>query len=156
VIYTDEQREFLESHRWAVLATGRQDGSPQQSMVGYTIDGEGRILISSQTFTAKVRNTRRLPRVSLTVPDGRVHVAVYGTAEIIENDPERAELSADVARRRPRAGSPGPGGDRALARPAAAHRRPHHARAGLQPRVTRSSQASSATLRRTGSRSLWP
>jgi PPOX class probable F420-dependent enzyme len=96
VIYTDEQREFLESHRWAVLATGRQDGSPQQSMVGYTMDGEGRILISSQTFTAKVRNTRRLPRVSLTVPDGRVHVAVYGTAEIIENDPERAELSADV------------------------------------------------------------
>jgi hypothetical protein len=38
----------------------------------------------------------RRPRVSLTVPDGRVHVVVYGTAEGIESDPERAELTADV------------------------------------------------------------
>ena len=34
--------------------------------------------------------------MSLTVPDGRRHVVVYGTAEAIDTDPERAELSADV------------------------------------------------------------
>jgi PPOX class probable F420-dependent enzyme len=95
-MYTDEQRAFLETHRWAVLATGRADGSPQQSMVGYALDGQGRILVSTQTFTAKWRNALRRPKVSLTVPDGRVHVVVYGTAEGIEADPERAELSADV------------------------------------------------------------
>jgi hypothetical protein len=32
--------EFLRSHVWAVLATGRADGSPQQSMVGYAVDDE--------------------------------------------------------------------------------------------------------------------
>jgi hypothetical protein len=65
-------------------------------MVGYTLDGEGRILISTQAFTAKAGNARNRPRVSVTVPDGRVHVVVYGPAEVIEADPERAELSADV------------------------------------------------------------
>lgn len=95
VIYTDEQFEFLSNHRWAVLATGRRDGSPQQAMVGYTLDDEGRIILSTQAFTAKWRNALRRPRVSLTVPDGRVHVVVYGTAEGIETDPERAELTAD-------------------------------------------------------------
>ena len=34
--------------------------------------------------------------MSLTVPDGRRHVVVYGTAEAIDTDPERAELGADV------------------------------------------------------------
>jgi len=34
--------------------------------------------------------------VSLTVPDGRRHVVVYGTAEAIDTDPERADLGADV------------------------------------------------------------
>lgn len=95
-MYTDEQGEFLKRHRWAVLATGRLDGSPQQAMVGYTLDEEGRVLVLTQTFTAKWRNALRQPRVSLTVPDGRVHLVLYGVAEGIEADPERAELSADV------------------------------------------------------------
>lgn len=65
-------------------------------MVGYTLDDEGRLLVSTQAFTAKWRNALRQPRVSLTVPDGRVHVVVYGVAEAIDSDPERAELSADI------------------------------------------------------------
>jgi PPOX class probable F420-dependent enzyme len=96
MIYTDTQATFLSLHRWAVLATGRLDGSPQQAMVGYALDGEGRILVLTQVFTAKWRNALRQPRVSLTVPDGRTHVVVYGTAEAIDTDPERAELSAEV------------------------------------------------------------
>lgn len=40
---TDDARSFLHDHRWAVLATGRRDGSPQQSMVGYSVDGEQRL-----------------------------------------------------------------------------------------------------------------
>ena len=95
-MYTDEQRAFLADHRWGVLATGRADGSPQQAMVGYTLDDAERVLISTQAFTAKWRNALRQPRVSLTVPDGRVHVVIYGVAEAIDSDPQRAELSADV------------------------------------------------------------
>jgi hypothetical protein len=36
------------------------------------------------------------PKVCITVPDGRVHVVVYGTAEAITADPDRAELTADL------------------------------------------------------------
>jgi PPOX class probable F420-dependent enzyme len=95
-MYTDEQRAFLRAHRWGLLATGRSDGSPQQAMVGYTLDEQERVLISTQTFTAKWRNALRQPRVSFTVADDRVHVVIYGVAEGIDADPERAELSADV------------------------------------------------------------
>jgi PPOX class probable F420-dependent enzyme len=87
---------FLRDHVWAVLATGRRDGSPQQSMVGYLVDADGRIVVSVKSYTAKWRNALRQPRVSLTVPDGRVHLVVYGEAEAIDADPERAELTADV------------------------------------------------------------
>ena len=86
----------LREHVWAVLATARRDGSPQQSMIGYVVDGEGRIVVSTKSYTAKWRNVLRQPRVSLTVPDGRAHLVVYGEAEAIDQDPERAELTADV------------------------------------------------------------
>ena len=90
------QRAFLDAHRWAVLATGRRDGSPQQSMVGYAVDDHGRIVISAKSYTAKWANAVRTPRVSLCVPDDRAHLVVYGTAETIDADPDRAELTADV------------------------------------------------------------
>lgn len=93
---TDEQGAFLRSHTWAILATGRRDGSPQQSMVGYLLDPEGRLVISAKAYTAKWRNALRQPHVSLTVPDGRAHLVVYGTAACIDADPLRAELTADV------------------------------------------------------------
>jgi PPOX class probable F420-dependent enzyme len=89
-------RSFLDSHLWGVLATGRRDGSPQQSMVGYLVDDEGRLVVSAKAYTAKWRNALRQPRVSLTVPDGRAHLVVYGTAECIADDPLRAQLTAGL------------------------------------------------------------
>ncbi len=88
--------EFARAHVWAVLATGRADGSPQQSMVGYLVDDEGRMLISAKAYTAKWKNAVRQPKVSVTVPDGRVHLVVYGDAEAIDDDPLRAELTAQI------------------------------------------------------------
>jgi PPOX class probable F420-dependent enzyme len=87
---------YARDHLWAVLATGRSDGSPQQSMVGYVVDDEGRLVVSAKAYTAKWKNAVRQPRVSVTVPDGRAHLVVYGTAETIDTDPLRAELTADV------------------------------------------------------------
>ena len=95
-MYTDAQKTFLAEHMWAVLATGRRDGTPQQSMVGYALDDVGRLLISTRSPTAKWQNITRNPQVCLTVPGGRLHVVVYGTAEAITADPERAERTADV------------------------------------------------------------
>lgn len=88
--------DFLRSHVWAVLATGRADGSPQQSMVGYAVDDDQRLLVSAKAYTAKWKNALRQPRVCLTVPDGRVHLVVYGEVEAIDADPLRAELTAQV------------------------------------------------------------
>ena len=92
----EQEQTFLESHVWAVLATTRRDGSPQQSMVGYVVDDEGRLVISTKASTAKWHNVRRRPSVSLTVADGRVHLVIDGTVELIEDDPLRAELTADA------------------------------------------------------------
>jgi PPOX class probable F420-dependent enzyme len=94
--WNDEEREYLEAHVWAILATGRRDGSPQQSMIGYAVDDEGRLLISAKAYTAKWKNATRQPRVSITIPDGREHLVVYGSAETIDTDPLRAELTATV------------------------------------------------------------
>jgi PPOX class probable F420-dependent enzyme len=87
---------YARGHVWAVLATGRSDGSPQQSMIGYLVDDEGRLVISAKAYTAKWKNAVRQPKVSVTVPDGRVHLVVYGEAEAIDADPLRAELTAQV------------------------------------------------------------
>ena len=91
-----DHRKFLDDHLWAVLATGRADGSPQQSMIGYAVDDDGRLLISAKAYTAKWKNARRRPRVSVTVPDGRAHLVIYGEAELIDAEPLRSELTAQI------------------------------------------------------------
>jgi PPOX class probable F420-dependent enzyme len=93
---TDPADAFLRAHSLGVLATSRRDSSPQQSMVGYFVDDQGRLVISVKSYTAKWHNALRQPKVCLTVVDGRTHLVVYGTAEAIEQDPERAELTALV------------------------------------------------------------
>ena len=95
-VLDEQQSSFLAEHVWAVLATGRGDGSPQQSMIGYVVDDDGRIVISAKSYTAKWHNAVRQPAVSLCVPDGRVHLVIYGDAETLSEDPLRAELTADV------------------------------------------------------------
>lgn len=80
---TPEHAAYLRERQLGVLATSRKDGSPQQSMITYLFDGE-HIVISTLKTSAKCRNIRRQPRVSLLVPDGKQQAIVYGTAEVIE------------------------------------------------------------------------
>lgn len=94
-VFDAAQTAFLESRRWAALATGRRDGSPQLSHVGYVWDGE-HILVSVKSYTAKWKNALRQPKVALLVHEDRKQLVVYGTAECIARDPERAELTAKV------------------------------------------------------------
>ena len=65
-------------------------------MVGYAVDDDGRLLISVKSYTAKWKNALRQPVVSLTVPDGRAHLVVYGKAELISSEPARSALTAQV------------------------------------------------------------
>jgi len=95
-ILTEEHKQYLYAHKWAVLATGRKNGSPQISQIAYDFDGED-IVISIKSFTAKWKNAVRQPKIALLVHDDRKQLIVYGEAECIAEDhPERNALSLRV------------------------------------------------------------
>ncbi|HEY7105528.1 MAG TPA: TIGR03618 family F420-dependent PPOX class oxidoreductase [Acidimicrobiia bacterium] len=101
-----EVAEYLTGHTLAALATGRQDGSPQVSMIGYAWDGS-HVLVTFRRTSAKRANIARQPKVALLVPDGRRALTVYGDGELLERDPARVEgfeaiMAAFKAPARPR------------------------------------------------------
>jgi PPOX class probable F420-dependent enzyme len=82
----DEAIEYVRRNHHAVLATLKQDGSPQLSPVTAGVDGDGHVIISTRQTAYKVRHVRRNPRVWLCVfPDGFYGrwVQLEGTAEIV-------------------------------------------------------------------------
>jgi PPOX class probable F420-dependent enzyme len=56
-----EALDFLRQHHHGVLATTRSDGRAQLSPVDATVDGDGRVVISSRETAYKVRNLRARP-----------------------------------------------------------------------------------------------
>jgi PPOX class probable F420-dependent enzyme len=83
----DEAIEYVRRNHHAVLATLKQDGTPQLSPVTAGVDEEGRAVISTRQAAYKVRNIRRDPRVWLCVfPDGFYGrwAQLEGIAEIVE------------------------------------------------------------------------
>jgi PPOX class probable F420-dependent enzyme len=83
----DEAIEYVRGNHHAVLATLKQDGSPQLSPVTVGVDRDGHVIISTRQAAYKVRHVRRNPRVWLCVfPDGFYGrwVQLEGTAEIVE------------------------------------------------------------------------
>ena len=87
-------REFLREPRFGVLATTKRDGTPQQSVIWYDLDGDD-ILMNTATGRAKNSNLRRDSRASLCVADGYRYVTVEGTVEIEDN---QAIAQADIRR----------------------------------------------------------
>ena len=85
---TPEQEQFLKEHRLGVLATGRRDGSPQQTLISYDYDGTD-IVIQTGGKSVKARNIARLASVCLLVADGGRNLAVYGSAEVLPGGTER-------------------------------------------------------------------
>ena len=93
---TEEQKQYLYDHKWAVLATGRKDGSPQISQIAYDFNGAD-IVISIKSFTAKWKNAVRQPKIALLVHDDRKQLIIYGAAECIgEDHAERNSLTLRV------------------------------------------------------------
>jgi PPOX class probable F420-dependent enzyme len=107
---TPEITKYLQDHRLCVFATGRKDGSPQQSYIGYQFDGK-QFLLGGQESSFKMKNLRRNPGCSMVVTDGRGFLLVYGTAELVDDEGEMAKLQERFGTREapPRpAGAPAP------------------------------------------------
>ena len=68
--------DFLARGRNAIVATNRPDGGPQLSPNWYLWDGE-RFLISTADWTAKVKNLRRDPHMSVCVDDALSNGELY-------------------------------------------------------------------------------
>ncbi len=87
-------RTFLEEKRFAVLATMNPDGSSQQTVMWYLIEGD-ELVFNTKRGRRKQRNLERDPRVSLCIADGYRFVTVSGTARELA-DPATAQ--ADIRR----------------------------------------------------------
>ena len=94
-VLSAEQEAFLVAHRWAVLGTGRRDGSPQLSTIQYFVK-DGQIMIAVSNDRAKWFNAKRQPKVAFLLLEGRKQLIVYGEAECISGEPERAALTREL------------------------------------------------------------
>ncbi|MEA2002897.1 MAG: PPOX class F420-dependent oxidoreductase [Actinomycetota bacterium] len=83
----DELLEFIRPRHHAILSTIRGDGSSQMSPNTMGVDNDGRLVISTYPYRAKVHNIRRNPAASVCVLSddfGKEWVQVYGTAEVLD------------------------------------------------------------------------
>lgn len=79
-------REHLRSNHRAVLATMRQDGTPQMSPVVCAVDDEGYVVISTRETAMKTKNVRRDPRAWVCGFSDRFFgpwVAIEGNADVV-------------------------------------------------------------------------
>ena len=74
--------------RWGVLATSNPDGSIQQSVMWFDLEGD-KILMNTKRGRLKDRNMLADPRLSLCFESDYKYVTIRGTASLID-DQERA------------------------------------------------------------------
>jgi PPOX class probable F420-dependent enzyme len=83
----DKQAKLFTDRNWGVIATVREDGSPQATPVWIDYDGEN-VLVNSAVGRTKVINIERDPRATVTVlpaADQQAgYVMVSGPATIVE------------------------------------------------------------------------
>ncbi len=97
-----EIEAFLAPPRHAVVATNTKNKPPQISPVWYIYEN-GKFYISAGANTAKCRNLRRDPRISICVDGGYRDyrtVIVYGTAELLPpGDPRQESMRWRIIQR---------------------------------------------------------
>ena len=95
-----EITSFLDERHTLVLATLRDDGTPQLSTVWYRWDGSS-LWISTNEARAKSRNIQRDPRVTALIdaPARESAVAVYGAARVTARGDDAYEGSLSIVSR---------------------------------------------------------
>jgi len=88
----DKARAFLSEQHFAVLATINADGTPQQTVMWYTLRDDT-IVMNTTATRVKGRNLRRDARISVCVADGYRFVTIAGAAQVVE---DQATAQADI------------------------------------------------------------
>jgi PPOX class probable F420-dependent enzyme len=87
------QRAFLDELHYAVVGTLNRDGSIQQTVVWYILEGE-EIRFSLGASSVKARNLRRNPTITLSVEARQRYLTVSGVATV---EPVDLELRRRLA-----------------------------------------------------------
>src|SRR3979409_420805 len=87
-------RAFLVQPRSGVMATINASGTPQLTVMWYTLlPDEDVVVLNATRGLVKERNLRRDPRMSLCVEDGMRYVTLEGRAELVD---DRAQQEREV------------------------------------------------------------
>ena len=94
-------RAFLDSNRFATVATVDPDGSPRQAVIWYRLDGDS-IVINSKSGRRWPANLERDQRIAVAVSDqadGYRWVGMTGTVTVVHDQPTAQADIAEMARR---------------------------------------------------------
>ncbi|HUZ01862.1 MAG TPA: PPOX class F420-dependent oxidoreductase [Thermomicrobiaceae bacterium] len=89
-------RTFLDERRFGVLATVNPDGTPQQTVMWFTLHGDT-IMMNTAQGRVKASNLRNDPRVSICVEDEYTYVTAFGRAELIDDQEVAQRDIAELA-----------------------------------------------------------
>jgi PPOX class probable F420-dependent enzyme len=87
-------RDFLAGPRQAVVGTVRDDGSPVTTACWYGLEHDGRVLLTMDRKSHRLRHLRGDPRLALTVlgDDWYNQLSLIGRAVEIREDPDLADI----------------------------------------------------------------
>ncbi|MEM9653514.1 MAG: pyridoxamine 5'-phosphate oxidase family protein [Actinomycetota bacterium] len=94
----DELRDLLKQKGTAVLGTINPDGSPQMTVVQFSLDDSDRMYIPTNRTTRKVTNVADRPEVTALVDVGFGWASCTGPARVIHGS-EAAEINRRVYER---------------------------------------------------------
>jgi PPOX class probable F420-dependent enzyme len=93
VALTDRVRAFLEEPHFASLATLGESGAPNQAVIWYRLEPDGRVLVNSREGRRWPANLRREPRANLAVfwgKDPNRWVGLTCLVDEVDDDIDRA------------------------------------------------------------------
>jgi len=98
ITLTDDVKRLFDGPNFAHLATVMPDGSPQSAPVWVTREGD-RILVGTGEGSLKAKNTRRDPRVALSIVDGtNPYVEAQIRGRVVERRPDpKFEVKDEIA-----------------------------------------------------------
>ena len=100
IALSDDIKRLIDGPNFAHLATIMADGSPQSAPVWVSREGE-RILVGTSEGSLKGRNTRRDPRVALSIVDFRdPYVEAQLRGRVVERRPDTSFEVKDITARK--------------------------------------------------------